>query len=104
SLVLLLAFSTALQAQTESGFVSLFDGKTLDGWKLVHKRGAGYGVTNGVLFCERGGGGNLFTEKEYANFVFRFDFRLEPGSNNGIGIRAPLEGDTAYHGLEIQVL
>lgn len=44
------------------------------------------------------------TEKEYANFVFRFEFKMEPGGNNGIGIRAPLAGDIAYTGMEIQVL
>ncbi|MFN7140519.1 MAG: DUF1080 domain-containing protein [Limisphaerales bacterium] len=95
---------TAAKAEVEPGFNPLFDGKTLSGWQLVNKHGNGYGVTNGVLFCARGGGGNLFTEKEYENFVFRFEFRLEPGSNNGIGIRAPLEGDAAYIGMEIQVL
>lgn len=101
---LFLAFSFNLKANPEPGFVSLFDGKSLDGWQLVNRRGGGYGVTNGVLFCERGGGGNLFTEKEYSNFILRFDFRLEPGSNNGVGIRAPLQGDAAYSGMEIQVL
>ena len=88
----------------ETGFVSLFDGKSLAGWQLVGKKGEGYGVKEGVLYCARGGGGNLFTEKEYADFVLRLEFKLEPGSNNGVGIRAPLEGQTSYKGMEIQVL
>ncbi len=88
----------------ERGFTSLFDGKTFNGWNLIGKNGPGYGITNGILVCERGGGGNLFTEKEFENFVLRFEFRLEDGSNNGIGIRAPLQGDAAYVGMEIQVL
>jgi hypothetical protein len=88
----------------EPGFTPIFNGKNLDGWKLMDRNGAGYGVKDGVVFCEHGGGGNLFTEKEYENFVLRFEFRLEPGSNNGIGIRAPYEGDAAYMGMEIQVL
>ena len=92
------------QAKVERGFTSLFDGKTFDGWKLVNQHGSGYGIANGILFCQRGGGGNLFTEKEYTNFVFRFEFKLESGSNNGVGIRAPYEGDAAYQGMEIQVL
>jgi hypothetical protein len=90
--------------QNESGFTSLFDGQTLKGWTLIGKHGDGYGVKDGVIYCARGGGGNLYTEKEYADFVLRFEFKLEPGSNNGIGIRAPLEGDGAYVGMEIQVL
>jgi hypothetical protein len=88
----------------ESGFVDIFDGKTLNGWKLVGGSGRGYIVEDGKVICPKDGGGNLFTEKEYANFVLRFDFKLDSGSNNGIGIRAPYEGDAAYMGMEIQVL
>jgi len=88
----------------ETGFVSLFDGQSLKGWTLVGKHGEGYGVKDGVIYCAKGGGGNLYTEKEYSDFIFRFEFKLEPGSNNGIGIRAPLDGDAAYVGMEIQVL
>jgi len=88
----------------ETGFVSLFDGETLKGWKLVEKHGEGYGVKDGVIFCARGGGGNLFTEKEYSDFILRFEFKPEAGGNNGLGIRAPLQGDAAYVGMELQIL
>ncbi|MBY0587016.1 DUF1080 domain-containing protein [bacterium] len=88
----------------EEGFVSLFDGKTLDGWNVVHPVGPGYVPKEGVLICPADGGGNCFTNDEYANFVFRFDFKLSPGGNNGVGIRAPLEGDAAYVAMEVQVL
>lgn len=98
------SMTSSSAAAKEAGFTSLFDGTTLNGWKLVNKHGDGYGVKDGVIYCARGGGGNLFTEKEYADFTLRFEFKLEPGSNNGIGIRAPLEGDAAYMGMEIQVL
>ena len=91
-------------AGAEPGFVSLFDGKTLDGWQIVGQKGTGYLVENGLLVCPADGGGNLFTTREYSNFVLRFEFRLFEGSNNGIGIRAPLEGDAAYAGMEIQIL
>jgi len=94
----------AVAGQTgERGFVQLFDG-TLNGWKLVDGKGPGYVVENGVLVCPADGGGNLFTEKEYADFVLRFEFRLTPGGNNGIGIRAPLDGRASYLGMEIQIL
>src|SRR3954454_15690795 len=107
---LILAASLALAGcattnpKPESGYTSLFDGTTLKGWTLINKRGEGYGVTNGVIYCARGGGGNLLTEQEFSDFVLRLDFKLEPGSNNGVGIRAPLTGDAAYQGMEIQVL
>jgi len=102
--ILLAGCATGPGGHSDQGFVSLFDGKTLDGWKLVGQHGTGYGVTNGVLYCARGGGGNLFTDKEYSDFIFRFEFKLEDASNNGVGIRAPLEGDAAYVGMEIQIL
>jgi Domain of Unknown Function (DUF1080) len=88
----------------EKGFVSLFDGKSLNGWRLVRGHGPGYVIKDGVLICPADGGGNLFTEKEYSNFIFRFEFKTEPGGNNGVGIRTPLEGDAAYSGMEIQIL
>src|SRR5579872_4788333 len=87
-------------AADEAGFTALFDGKTLSGWKLVAGHGPGYVVQDGKIVCPAAGGGNLFTEKEFANFVFRFEFVLTAGANNGIGIRAPYEGDAAYKGME----
>jgi hypothetical protein len=101
----LLAAALAVSgAAAEPGFVPLFDGKTLAGWQIVGQKGSGYVVENGVLVCPADGGGNLFTNKEYANFILRFEFRLFDGSNNGIGIRSPLAGDAAYAGMEIQIL
>lgn len=88
----------------DPGFTSLFDGIDLHGWKLVGGVGPGYVVRDGMIVCPKEGGGNLFTEKTYANFVFRFEFKLTAGANNGIGIRAPYEGDAAYVGMEIQIL
>jgi hypothetical protein len=94
----------SLVAADEPGFKTLFDGKSLQGWKLVGGHGPGYVVQNNRIVCPKEGGGNLFTEKEYGNFSFRFEFLLTPGANNGIGIRAPYEGDAAYQGMEIQIL
>ncbi len=97
---LVLSASTVCAAE-EEGFVSLFDGKTLEGWQGAVK---GYTVEDGAIVCQKQGGGNLYTAKEYKNFVFRFEFKLTPGANNGIGIRTPMQGDPAYVGMEIQVL
>jgi hypothetical protein len=98
------AFAARIAAQEETGFTPLFNGVNLDGWTLVGKHGPGYVVRDGVLVCPADGGGNLFTVKEYSDFVLRFEFKLAPGGNNGVGIRAPLTGDAAYMGMEIQVL
>jgi len=101
--VITLAGAQLLSAQ-EKGFTSLFNGKDLTGWKLVGGRGKGYVVENDVIVCPQDGGGNLYTAKEYSDFTLRLEWRLWDGGNNGIGIRAPLEGDAAYVGMEIQVL
>jgi hypothetical protein len=99
------------QAADDQGFTTLFNGKDLTGWVYgrrangtENRSGKGYQVENGVLYSTKEDGGNLYTEKEYADFVFRFDFKLTENANNGIGIRAPLQGDAAYVGIEIQVL
>jgi 3-keto-disaccharide hydrolase len=104
-LMVFLALALAMPAAgQQKGFVSLFDGKTLNGWMLVGGIGPGYVVEHGMLVCPANGGGNLFTKKEYANFVFRFEFLLDHRSNNGVGLRAPLEGRPTYQGMEIQII
>ena len=90
-----------LAAPDAEGFINLFNGKDLTGWVGDTK---GYAVVDGAIQCTKGKGRNLYTAHEFGNFIFRFDFLLQPGTNNGIGIRAPLTGDAAYAGMEIQVL
>src|SRR4051812_39026394 len=66
----------------EKDFTPLFNGKDLTGWVYgtrggaENKTGKGYQVENGVLYTTKEDGGNLFTAKEYADFVLRFEFRL----------------------------
>ncbi len=91
------------ESEKQEGFVQLFDGTNFDNW-VGNK--AGYLLKDGAIEVnpEAKGGGNLYTKEEFSDFIYRFEFQLTPGANNGIGIRAPLEGDAAYVGMEIQVL
>jgi hypothetical protein len=95
-------FNLTPQEKSE-GFVALFNGKNLDGW--VGDK-VSYVAEGGMIVIkpEKGSGGNLYTAKEYSDFVYRFEFQLTPGANNGLGVRAPLEGDAAYVGMELQIL
>ena len=104
NLFVLFALAASAFGSSEEGFIPLFNGKDLTGWQLFAKGGTGYVVKDGVLICPDDGGGNLLTEREFDNFVLRFDFKLSPGGNNGVGIRAPLAGDIAYSGMEMQIL
>ena len=87
------------------GFVRLFNGKTLEGWTIINQKGSGYVAQDGKIVCPKHGGGNMFySRKEFANFVLRLEYRMEPGGNNGVGIRAPLQGRISQVGMEIQIL
>lgn len=89
--------------EKEAGFKSLFNGRDLDQW-IGNKKD--YFVENNEIMVmpKQGGHGNLYTAEEYSDFNFRFEFKLTPGANNGLGIHAPLKGDAAYLGKEIQIL
>ncbi len=95
----------AVCAPSEQGFVSIFDGQSLQGWVVPEtKIGPGYVVEDGNIVCLAKGGGVLRTEKEYADFVFRFEFMFEEGGNNGVGIRLPEKGHASTEGMEIQII
>jgi hypothetical protein len=91
------------EQEIKDGFNLLFDGTHINQWT---GNKTGYLIQEGALVVnpENGSGGNLYTNEEYSDFIYRFDFQLTPGANNGIGVHAPLEGDAAYVGMEIQVL
>jgi hypothetical protein len=85
----------------EEGFVSLFNGKDLTGWEGSTK---GYAAEDGVIVCKKDGGGNLWTTKEFSDFHLKFEFRLTPGANNGLGIRMAPNAHAAYQAMELQIL
>jgi HEAT repeat protein len=89
--------------EKSAGFTALFNGRNLNGW--VGDTVA-YGVDEGMIVTrpDRGTIGNLYTQKEYSDFDMKFEFLLTPAANNGLGIRAPLTGDAAYVGMELQIL
>ena len=90
-------------SETTEGFEMLFDGTTLNKWQGAKQD---YVTEDGTIAVKpsNGGFGDLYTVKEYSDFIFRFEFKLTAGANNGVGIRAPGVGDAAYEGMEIQVL
>lgn len=89
--------------EKKEGFKLLFDGTSLNEWQGDKTN---YATENGTIAVrKRGSGfGNLYTKDEYGDFIFRFEFKLTAGANNGVGIRTPMGKDAAYHGMEIQIL
>jgi hypothetical protein len=85
-----------------AGFKSVFNGRDFTGWAGPTDN---YEVVNGAIQCRPKKGGTIHTIEEYSDFMARVEFKLPPGGNNGLAIRYPGEGDTAYGGMcEIQVL
>ncbi len=91
------------EQEEKEGFKVLFDGSNMHQWT---GNTVDYTIEDGAISMNPGKsfGGNLYTKEEFGNFIYRFEFQLTPGANNGIGIRTPMEGDAAYEGMEIQVL
>lgn len=102
SLLFSLLTAAASLSAAEDGFVSIFNGQDFSGWKGPVEN---YEVKDGAIACKAGKGGTIYTEEEYADFVVRLEILIPAGSNNGLAIRYPGSGDTAYVGMcELQVL
>jgi hypothetical protein len=91
-----------LRGKDPAGFKSVFNGRDFSGWDGPLDCCA---ITNGAIVWQEKKGGTIFTKENFTNFVVRLEFKLPPGGNNGLAIRYPGEGDTAYVGMcECQVL
>jgi hypothetical protein len=101
--IIALTLLLALGAQAEEkGFEKIFNGKDLAGWAGPVQN---YQAVDGTLRCKPSKGGTVYTKEVYGDFVVRFEFLLPKGGNNGLAIRYPGKGDTAYVGMcELQIL
>ena len=94
--------NATLDKLNDEGFKSIFNGKDFTGWAGKTDE---YEVHDGAIRCKPGQGGNVFTKQEYGDFEAKLEFQLPPAGNNGLCIRYPGEGDTAYVGMcELQIL
>ena len=91
------------QNSSDSGWISLFNGKDLTGW-TIHGTEKWY-VENGELVCESGPEkkyGYLSTNKNYDNFILDLKFKLEANGNSGVFIRSGIEG-VKISGWQVEV-
>lgn len=98
---LIVPLTLADDKEKEEGFVSIFNGKDLSGWRL-NENGKIH-VKDGLIVIT-GPRSHLFTEKEYKNFEFKADVMTTPGSNSGIYFHTKyLESGWPIQGHEAQV-
>ncbi len=91
-----------LKSHGTDGFTPIFNGKDFDGWAGPVEN---YEVKDGAIVCKEGKGGLIYWNQDLADFVARLEFKVPPGGNNGLAIRYPGTGDTAYSGMtELQIL
>lgn len=99
-----------LPESTDAGFKPLFNGKNLDGWKILGDP-AGFKVVDGVIHSDLPYKGEwMRTEKRYADFILRVEWRVAENGNSGVFVRAAdkdpdnVEGTYPWNtGSEIQI-
>ncbi|MFM1921595.1 MAG: hypothetical protein RLZZ303_3229 [Candidatus Hydrogenedentota bacterium] len=92
------------QAERNEGFVPLFNGRSLAGWWVFGDNPAGFHVSDcGEIEWVMEGAGALMSAKRYGDFILRLDYKLLPGYNSGIFLRAPREARQSRIGMEFQL-
>jgi hypothetical protein len=96
----------------DEGFTKLFpeDGVP-KGWVVTEwndlarpvPKGVEWTVKDGVLTAGRQRGTWLVSEKTYSDFVLEYEIKLTERGNSGVALRAPMKGDPAFDGMELQV-
>ena len=102
----------ALDARSEERFAPLFAkdgalaGFVVRNWSDVSQpppAGAAWEMRDGILRSTGSRGCWLVSEKEYGDFILEYEFKLGPLGNSGCALRAPMKGDPAFDGLEMQM-
>jgi len=93
---------TILAEKSDPDYKQIFNGRDFDGWKGPLDN---YLIEDGTVLCRPEHGGTIYYDEELTDFKVRLEFLLSPGGNNGLAIRYPGEGDTAYVGMtELQII
>jgi hypothetical protein len=97
------------KSEKKQGFKVLFDGTSLEQWSSNSKD---YKLEDGCIVIdptlkqgENFQGGNFYTKQTFSDFILRFEFKLTPAANNGLGIRHKIvDAPTGYDGMELQII
>lgn len=104
--------NTLTAAEKKDGWKLLFDGKTLNGWKMYQSKPADcWGAKNGELYCKGSETdksdlrADIITADEYDNYELMVDWKIAPGGNSGIMYHVTEDYDAAYlSGPEYQLI
>jgi len=102
SVSMVVVLSSCAQLQIGSQRDLLAEG--LAGWQQIEGKAGSWKFEDRILYTAGGGGGWLSTRREYDDFKLKLEFRVPPGGNSGVFLRAPHQGNPAYQGMEIQIL
>ncbi|MBI2425376.1 MAG: DUF1080 domain-containing protein [Candidatus Hydrogenedentes bacterium] len=97
--------NSVLSAEEQAeGFIALFNGKNLDGWRYYGENKNGFRVTEAgeIEWVEEGGDG-LLSHDRYSDFVLRLEFKIAQDGNSGIYLRAPRTARQSKIGMEFQI-
>ena len=92
----------------DSSFTSIFDGKTLDGWKMAGDGRFVIVESDIALQSDKGGGLLWYAEKEYKNFILKLEWKVsDECDNSGVFVRFPDPDDNpniaVREGYEVQI-
>ncbi len=91
-----------LRSKGAQGFADVFNGRNFSGWAGALDS---YEIRDDAIACKPEKGGTIYWNRTLTDFDARVEFKLPAGGNNGLAIRYPGTGDTAYVGMtELQVL
>jgi hypothetical protein len=96
--------NTLTAEEVADGWLLLFDGQTLFGWKAANE--ANWAVADGVISASEGTPGVLLTTSQFGNYVLKVDFRAAPGTNSGVFLRtcpAPTINDLTTRCYELNI-
>ncbi len=100
--------NTLSQEEKKEGWVLLFDGNTLDGWKTSGEQRSAVPVEEGSINPHGCGGYMMIHEKAWSDFALSVDFKISKGCNSGVFVRTypltPRAGrDVGFNGIEVAI-
>ena len=87
------------ESEKTEGWISLFDGTTLNGWEVTGES-EGWAVDDGNILCTLQGGKYLYTLEQFDDFILAIDFKITPKTNSGIFVRWGDLNDAVHTGIE----